>query len=285
MYEVYLRSHFGVTAVGSLALWRHIALQKRPSRLYIVGGLIMWTVVLAWRVLATLYRNLHLTGHHWLPRVDVRSTDSDSNRLENVCHAEVVGCRPWTVKPGQYVYLWVPGVSLTSPFQSHPFWVIWWDVDDKHHLVLYLLIREGHGFTSRLLSQCDQRFRAAISGPFGRSVEVDKFGTVLMFATDIGIASHIPYIKSLLEGRDNSEICTRRILVVWQIQRSGKCVTDANPTVPNDSCRSPPLDPKMDQRICPRRQILCASGRILLTLERTLTRFLDVDDQNPPPWD
>jgi len=40
---------------------------------------------------------------------------------------------------------------------------------------------------------------------------------VLMFATDIGIAAHLPYLRSLREGWSHARIRTRRIVVVWEM--------------------------------------------------------------------
>lgn len=211
--------------IGSLALWRHLALQRRPARMYILGGVIMWGVILVLRIAAGCYRNLTRGRQHWFPQSSIQCNDFDRNddqiALMDACHVEVTGVRAWQVKPGQYIYLWMP-VSFTTMFQTHPFWVIWWDYGATGQLRLHLLVRARGGFTSRLLSHREQCFSSLIAGPFGKSIDVGHFGTVLMFATDIGIASHLPYLKSLMQGREDSSICTSRVLVTWQVQKTGK---------------------------------------------------------------
>ncbi|KAK5291041.1 hypothetical protein LTR99_010957 [Exophiala xenobiotica] len=41
-----------------------------------------------------------------------------------------------------------------------------------------------------------------------------------MLATDAGIAAHLPYLKTLMQGRLEASIRTRRVVVIWQVQDS-----------------------------------------------------------------
>jgi hypothetical protein len=43
-----------------------------------------------------------------------------------------------------------------------------------------------------------------------------------MFATDVGITAHLPYLKMLMQGRSEASIRTRRVVVVWQVEESSK---------------------------------------------------------------
>ena len=186
----------------------------------------MWAMLLGGNFLCSCYRNFCCRGRRsWFPKASIVASDVDQHDesipLVDVCHVAVTGIRPWEVEPGQYVYLWIPGVSLTSVFQSHPFCISWWERSDEEPFVLHLLVRTRRGFTSRLRSEADQCFSAMIGGPYGQSAHGEAFGTVLMFATDIGVASLLPYLKSVMQGRKNASICTRRVVLTWQVRKTG----------------------------------------------------------------
>ena len=85
-----------------------------------------------------------------------------------------------------------------------------------------MLVRKRGGFTRRLLSHRDEEHTAWISRPFGRSENFGDYGTILMFATDIGITAHLPYLKMLMQGRLEASIRTRRVVVIWQVKDSSK---------------------------------------------------------------
>ena len=55
------------------------------------------------------------------------------------------------------------------------------------------------------------------TGPHGRSAPVQKYENVLMIASDVGIAAHLPYLDRLIHGYNARNVRTRRIHLVWQI--------------------------------------------------------------------
>jgi NAD(P)H-flavin reductase len=55
------------------------------------------------------------------------------------------------------------------------------------------------------------------SGPHGRTVHVDEYGTVLLVASDMGIASQLPYLAQLIRNYNNGRSCTRRVYLVWEL--------------------------------------------------------------------
>ena len=71
------------------------------------------------------------------------------------------------VKAGATLSLWTPILIMTS--------------------TLHFLVQARSGFTSRLLSHREQCFSSLIGGPFGQSIDVGRFGTILILATtDVG---------------------------------------------------------------------------------------------------
>ena len=73
------------------------------------------------------------------------------------------------------------------------------------------------------------KIRAVIKGPYGKELKLDLYGTVLLFATGIGIASQLPYVKKPLKGYRNCEVKTRRIALFWEVEskykRNPDCAT------------------------------------------------------------
>jgi NAD(P)H-flavin reductase len=59
--------------------------------------------------------------------------------------------------------------------------------------------------------------RAIVEGPYSKEIHLDKYGTVLLFATGIGIAGQLPYMRELLENFYNYNAKARRIALFWQV--------------------------------------------------------------------
>lgn len=147
--------------------------------------------------------------------------------------------RPWTFRPGQHVYLYLPGLTA---FQSHPFSVAWSDDveetvwDEKKELPLSrpaygpkktsmeLIIRRRTGATNSLFKKADAApkktitMRAFVEGPYGNEHSLESYGTVLMFAGGIGITHHLPHVRSLVQGYAEGTIATRKVTLVWVLQ-------------------------------------------------------------------
>ena len=64
--------------------------------------------------------------------------------------------------------------------------------------------------------------RAIVEGPYGKEIHLDEYGTVLLFATGIGIAGQLPYVKQLLENFHNYDAKARRIALFWQVDSEGR---------------------------------------------------------------
>ncbi|KAK5131626.1 hypothetical protein LTR04_004905 [Oleoguttula sp. CCFEE 6159] len=103
--------------------------------------------------------------------------------------------------------------------------VTWWDEDSKGNVIsISLLVKLQEGLTEKLLRRRspDAWFVTAIDGPYGSVKELGDYGSVVMVASGIGIASQIPFIKELLKGCKNHTVRTRRIFLVWQLDKESK---------------------------------------------------------------
>ena len=63
---------------------------------------------------------------------------------------------------------------------------------------------------------------SAKSRPYGKEIHLDEYGTVLLFATGIGIAGQLPYVRQLLENFHNYDAKARRIALFWQVDSEGR---------------------------------------------------------------
>ncbi|OAL56165.1 hypothetical protein IQ07DRAFT_608279 [Pyrenochaeta sp. DS3sAY3a] len=82
-------------------------------------------------------------------------------------------------------------------------------------------IQPRGGFTRHLLQISKDRSHvsALIEGPYGRSLDLQDFGTVVMFASGIGIVGHLQYLKKLVADSKRSATKVRDLLLVWFIDR------------------------------------------------------------------
>ena len=147
-----------------------------------------------------------------------------STQIGEVIRVRISPARPWKVRAGQYVYIWVPGTSFWSSFQSHPFMISWWDQDaEGKGKNIYLLVKPATGFTQKLMRHAGgSPLKSWVDGPYGQLNDIGDYGSVIMFASGIGIATQVAYIKELLKGLGEYRVRTRSILLVWQLEKESK---------------------------------------------------------------
>ncbi|KAI9766705.1 MAG: hypothetical protein M1840_006349 [Geoglossum simile] len=91
---------------------------------------------------------------------------------------------------------------------------------DGDGLTVDLLITPRRGFTGKLTHRRNYPVSAIIDGPYGGH-DFSQYGTVMMFATGIGVANHLSYIKELVQGYNRCEVKTRHIILVWRPEKDG----------------------------------------------------------------
>ncbi|OJD20228.1 hypothetical protein ACJ73_08441 [Blastomyces percursus] len=130
--------------------------------------------------------------------------------------------RPVKVQAGQYINLWMPFVSLSSWAQTHPFVVTSWSCRKQDPLDLLLQPRGGISTAllhqARAVGEGSISFLAFFSGPHGISEPVSHYETVLVIASEFGIAAVIPYLRKMIYGYNTCTSQTRRIHLVWQLE-------------------------------------------------------------------
>ncbi|KAK8125001.1 uncharacterized protein PG998_000760 [Apiospora kogelbergensis] len=129
--------------------------------------------------------------------------------------------RPLKFQAGQFIYLSLWGISGLSGFEYHPFQICWEYADEHAQQVIVLLAQARRGFSKRLLMATAYQHRALVEGPYGKTLSFGQYGTVLLFATDMGIAGQLPYIRKLLERYQQCKVKTRRIALFWELEAEG----------------------------------------------------------------
>jgi len=196
-------------------LWRHLSTKPSFSRLYVLIAICVFAATTVGRFTRIFFRNFV-----WLqPYASTKVTQTgDAVRLQ------IKVSQPWRIHAGQYIYVWMPGVSFWSTFQSHPFMISWWDQDiNGKGTNIYLLVKPRSGFTRKLLSHIGALdMKTIIDGPYGAPTNIMEYGNVLMFASGIGIAAQVPHIKEVLRAFRESKARTKSILLIWQLDKESK---------------------------------------------------------------
>ncbi|KAL2121995.1 hypothetical protein VTJ04DRAFT_2450 [Mycothermus thermophilus] len=131
-------------------------------------------------------------------------------------------------KPGQYVYLRMPGISL---FENHPFTISSLCSEDfpseygEEYRDCVLVFRPYGGFTRKVLETAIEKgpfhtYRAFLDGPYGgMRRELAAFDTVILIAGGSGITSLMSQLLNLIKRMRDGKAITKKIVVVWALKR------------------------------------------------------------------
>ena len=231
LYEWFLNSHTLLAIAALAAAWVHVP-PGRPAKLFLRIGICLWAIVTAIHWLLFAFRNFALR------RPFARATATAFSDADlSAFRVDITVPRPWRVRAGQSIFLSIPGLGVFKGLRGHPFMISWWTRDGKG-LSLSLLVQTRAGFTGELSrraenSRLEQKglrkgkheaedLLAFIDGPYGTPHNFGEYGTVVMIASGTGIAGHMPYIKDLIIGNINCEVRTRRVFLIWQMDRESE---------------------------------------------------------------
>lgn len=229
-YEAFARLHPILAPLAIVIIWLHIPSQDylKPPKVYLLATFSLYGVVLAFRFVHVVYRNFRRDTP--LNVAEITSTNASTD----VVTLQLKLSRPWRFRPGQFLYFRLLTTRDFAFLQSHPFYICSWDTDAVD--TVSLLVERRHGFTANLLpkdisppsssggSQSeDSAMKAIVEGPFGGELRLEPYGTVILFATGIGIAAQLPYIRHLLEGHQHRKVTAQRIALFWEIKSEGTC--------------------------------------------------------------
>ncbi|QKX60487.1 uncharacterized protein TRUGW13939_07632 [Talaromyces rugulosus] len=215
-YELFIKSHHALTIVAFCTIWRHTPTENAFIRYYLLGGAAAFIVTLVIHGISMLLSNISV--HRPLPRtIIIPQKDSVTLQVSNI--------QPFKVRAGQFFQLRIPGVSVWSLFQNHPFAVAWWEEDENGCATsLSFLVQVRTGFTAKLLRNASSNAAHLtwVDGPYGVPLDLRGYGCTVMFATGIGIAAQISYVKEILKQRWRWQSSMRNITLAWEVEHSSQ---------------------------------------------------------------
>ena len=113
---MFLRVHFLLTVVVIIVVWIYLVLIKKPGRLLLKIGISLWLIITIVHSVLVVVRNISQGRFFASTKVTT---------YVNVLRVQVKVPRLWHVKAGQYIFINIPGASITSAIQAHPFIISW----------------------------------------------------------------------------------------------------------------------------------------------------------------
>jgi hypothetical protein len=198
-YEIFRYCHIFLAAIIVVAVFLHLTPIgiSNPSAILLIITASMYSLLLSMRMGMLILQRAKAAIHH-----------GDG-----------------LLKAGQHIWLRIPSTSHTSFAESHPFAIASWEkAQNGKAKDITLLIDIRAGFTQKLKMLANselmnsQRFNAYIDGPYGRPIRAEEFGTVILYATGIGIGAQLAIVRHLLESRESGNARTQRITLLWEVE-------------------------------------------------------------------
>ena len=226
-YETFKVLHIALAALSIVGLWYHLVPQDLPGAQHVYVVIAAWLADRGARLLRVWWFNFGGSSARTLVEA----------MPGNACRVTMTLSRPWSARPGQHAYLYMPRISL---WQSHPFTVAWnsytedlsskklastrQDIEAMKKGQVSFVIRARTGFTHSLYRKAmaapGGRLEVAgfVEGPYGGVHSLDSYGSVMLFAGGVGITHQVAFIKHLVAGYSQGTVATRKIMLVWTVQ-------------------------------------------------------------------
>ena len=170
---------------------------------------------------------------------------------EDACRVAFEIKRPWQFRPGCYVFVRFPGISL---HMAHPFSIAWTEerpapymsleVDklpttekslgasdaDRTITTVYCIMAKRSGMTEKLFNRAKAspsgilNITGILEGPYGGLESLQSYGTAILFAGGVGITHQLGMVRDLLNGYNAGTVATRRVVLVWSVRRQEQLV-------------------------------------------------------------
>jgi NAD(P)H-flavin reductase len=145
---------------------------------------------------------------------------------ENAIKVTIPTQKRW--RPGQYVYLRMPGISF---LENHPFTIASLCSEDfpseygDEYRDMTLVFRPFGGFTRKVYNTAIEKgpyktYRAFIDGPYGgMQREMASFDQVVFFAGGSGITAIASQLLDLIKRMRDGKAVTKTVRVIWALKR------------------------------------------------------------------
>ena len=219
MYELFVIMHIPVAYAFIGLLFWHCAN-------YLTSWAYLWTTV-ALLATSTFLRLFYL---NWMSPFRASWLIGEESAVtilpENAVKVTIPTQKRW--KPGQYVYLRMPGVAL---FENHPFTIASLCSDDfpseygDQYRDMMLIFRPFGGFTKKLYDTALKKgpyktYRAFVDGPYGGTQrQLSSFDQVIFFAGGSGITAIASQLLDLIKRMRDGKATTTHVHVIWAMKR------------------------------------------------------------------
>lgn len=219
MYELFVALHVPLSIIYLGMLFWHCH-NYLTSWNYLFATAAIWLLSYCVRIFYLNWTNPRRIS--WLIGEEAAVTVLPENAVKVTIPTQV----KW--KPGQYVYLRMPGISV---FENHPFTIASLCSDDfpsdygEQYRDMTLVFRPFRGFTKKVLDSAMERgprstYRAFVDGPYGgMQRDMASFETVVLFAGGSGITAIVSQLLDLIKKMRDGKAMTKRIRVVWALKR------------------------------------------------------------------
>ncbi|KMU91780.1 Fre7p [Coccidioides immitis H538.4] len=219
MYELFVTLHAPISVVFVGMMFWHCA-NFLTSWHYLYTTVAIWAASYIIRVFYLNWTNPFRLS--WL----IGEESAVTILPENAVKVTIPTQMRW--KPGQYVYLRMPGISI---FENHPFTIASLCSDEfpssygEEYRDMALVFRPFGGFTNKVLNTAlvkgpFKTYRAFIDGPYGgMRRELAAFDHVVFFAGGSGITAIASQLLDLIKRMRDGKALTRTVRVIWALKR------------------------------------------------------------------
>ncbi|KAK6607712.1 ferric reductase like transmembrane component [Botrytis cinerea] len=218
-YELFVVLHIPAAVVYVAMLFWH-------TNNYLTSWNYLYATVAIW-ALAYLTRVGNLNwAKPWRNSFLIGDEAAITLMAENAIKVTVPTQMTW--RPGQYIYLRMPGISV---FENHPFTISSLCSEDfpseygEQYRDCTMVFRPFGGFTKKVLETATHNgpfktYRAYLDGPYGgMQRELAAFDTVILFAGGSGITAIVSQLLNLIKRMRDGKAVTQKIEVVWALKR------------------------------------------------------------------
>lgn len=218
LYELFVVIHLLASVVFVAMLFWH-------CKNFLTSWDYLWTTVAIW-VSSYAIRLIYVNWTNPLRLSFMIGEESAVTILpEHAVKVTVATTMRW--KPGQYVYLRMPGISF---FESHPFTIASLCSHDfpseygERYRDLTLVFRPFGGFTRKVFLKALEHgpyktYTALLEGPYGgMRREMAAFDDVIFFAGGSGITSIASHLLDLIKKIRDGKAVTKSVRVVWALK-------------------------------------------------------------------
>ncbi|OAA54189.1 ferric reductase [Cordyceps fumosorosea ARSEF 2679] len=218
-YETFVILHIPAGVVYTALLFWHTK-NFLMSWSYLYASLAIWFVCYMMRFLRLNW------VRPWRLSFMVGDEAAVTLMAENCIKVTVPTQMRW--RPGQYVYLRMPAISI---FENHPFTISSLCSEDfpseygQDYRDCVLVFRPYGGFTKKLLDTALQNgpfhtYRAFLDGPYGgMRRDLAAFDTCILIAGGSGITSVMSQLLNLIKRMRDGKAITRKVVVVWAMKK------------------------------------------------------------------